>query len=351
MLPALDAPRLARRAQGAAPNGRVERGLEVVRDAAAVGHPCTTPPALRTTISRSGRRTASPTSRSGLVKPADVHSSAGSRGWPQAQVGAGAARASARAAARTAATARERERPRRASAATPCPGRASPAPGRARARPGASAGERAETRPGSDAEHDAAAGQARQRRRASPAAPRLRLRGALVPPRRAEQHQPDDLDEAEQRERRGRGQRRRAPSAAASAAPTPAPSATCSSACSVSHSEAKPLSGGSAGDRHRADQERPAGARHPAAAGRPGDRARASRRPARTPPRPRNSSPLNTRVVERRGAARPRARTTPTSRRRGRAARAGAQAEHDDRRRSRSVEREQPLELVLRTSA
>ena len=56
---------------------------------------CTTPPLVVVSISRSGRSTASSTRRSGLLNPALVQSSAGSSGWPLAQVGLGRGAAAA----------------------------------------------------------------------------------------------------------------------------------------------------------------------------------------------------------------------------------------------------------------
>ena len=61
---------------------------------------------------------------------------------------------------------------------------------------------------------------------------------------RAEQHQPDHLDEAEHGERRGRGEAGGGEGAGERRARAAGPRATWISAWSVSHSEAKPLSGG-----------------------------------------------------------------------------------------------------------
>ena len=52
----------------------------------------TIPPSRTTSTVRSGRNSDSSTSRSGFVNAAEVQSSAGTTGCPQAQVGAGAAR-------------------------------------------------------------------------------------------------------------------------------------------------------------------------------------------------------------------------------------------------------------------
>ncbi len=225
-----------------------------------------------------GRSTASPTSRNGLVNPADVHRSPRSSGWPQAQVGAGADGASAQPRARAVDDDRERERPARRTAAIPS--RAGRGPAR-RSSGGAPGDEPATSRARQE--------QPRQRRRAGrrptarkavpaqPAARDLPRRGRALVRGGPSSTRPTSRTTPSTREPRRHGQRhqpdhdRRRPDAAVP------PDAT-----SVQEPlEGRPLRGEPvqrrhAGERQRADDERPARARHRPSAGRRGGRAPAT---------------------------------------------------------------------------
>ena len=124
-------------------------------------------------------------------------------------------------------------------------------------RPRRQSDERSEEEPRRQAECDTRAGEQGPRQHAS----RLALRGRRRAARRAEEHEADDLDEAEDGERRGGGERRQRGGAG---------DATAHAAVrrNMEQRLQGELFGGEAvqrrqpGDRHRADEERGAGPGH-----------------------------------------------------------------------------------------
>ena len=234
------APRLRRRGR---PAGRRAR-----RSGAGRG-PCRRPPARRRrpcgrSTSRSGRSTASSASRSGFVNPALVQSSAGSTSWPHAQRRRRRRRTGARARARSAPVSDGEHAARsRPSGSEPVPGSGRPTCAGAGAAHGASPTSDPNRTPGASPEHDARDARARATpaRIASGASPASRRPSGAAA--RAARGRPPSRS----RTRPAPPSRRAPPARRAPASPSPTPpdAGTCSSACSVSHSEAKPFSGGS----------------------------------------------------------------------------------------------------------
>ncbi len=336
-------------ARGARPPSRARRDraveplLEEVRDAAAYETSWTTPPSARTTISRSGRSTASSTRRSGFVKPALVQSSGRSTSCPQAHVGAGAATRRPRSSDEGARERDQRERDPTGSDA----GSRQVEPDRRRS--GVRPGREAHQRPEQEARRDARARRTPPRARRSPQPHRRRRR----PPRarrpravagRAARARRPSRSRAPRARRSRRARRARAPRR--SRPPTPPKAGTCSSACSVSHSDAKPLRGGS-----------PAIATAPTRKAPPVHGMRRSSPPSRSSsseptafsndPAPRKSSALNSAWFTVWSSAAASASAAHSSAPRARSIEAGAEAEHDDPDVLDRVKREQPLELVL----
>ncbi len=194
-------------------------------------------------------------------------------------------------------------------AATPCPGASRPGRGRG-GRPGREADERPEEETRGDAEDDAGGGEERRGRSASPNG--RRSTGAAVWRGGPSSTSPTTLTK-QKTASAAVAARPASASAPANPPPTPPYAGTCSSACRVSHSEAKPFSGRQSRDRHRADEERAAGPRHtPQQAAEPIELERADRLLERTGAQ--EEKRLEDRVVDRVQQSRRQARTPPTRR-------------------------------------
>ena len=166
---------------------------------------CSTPPCSSATTSRVGRSAVSSTSTAGFANPAEVHRSPASAGWPQAHAGRWDRARSAGHADEHRDDERQRERQAQGGKAA----RAGQVERRAVREHDLAGRERREFGEQHTREHgecDARGGKEAERR----ARGERRLGGglALGAPRRAEQHEADDLHEAPCGERRRRGEQR-----------------------------------------------------------------------------------------------------------------------------------------------
>ena len=344
-------PLCSRRAWTAAPSEtRGERPVDALVDQvrhapACRRRSCTTPPLVATAISRSGRRTTSSTSRSGLVNPALVQFELPPDRLPaRPRRRRRRAPAPAQRAQHAPVSPHQHDRDPDASAATPCPAAqarrgADDARGpraRARERRQHSPGTTPSTTQATREEHDRAA----HRHPAAPA-PRRRLGAAARP----SSDQPDHLHEAEHRERRGRrerGERDRPGQSRADAAVR----RDVQQRLERQPLRREPVQRRQPGDRHRADQKRAPRPRHPPQqTAEPVELERANRPLER--PGAQEQQRLEDGVVQRVQQRRGERDRRPQHRAPRHAAPGSAEAEQDDPDVLDRVKRKQPLQLVL----